>query len=132
MPAGPPPITATFFAGACAGNELVAVGQGIVTNPLLHGIDADEVLDLVAVAAILAGCRADTTIIEGKGWHRSNGEMRTRPCPCRQQAFPGRARSPASHGCLHPMGSAPWHGGVLMHIGRAPVQVSSLKILSVS
>ena len=47
---------AGFLRGSLEGQSLL---QGMVADELFNGVDADEVLDLVAVAAFLAGCRAD-------------------------------------------------------------------------
>ena len=56
------------FAGHCAGFfELIIVGDGSIADELLYGVDADVIVHLVAVAAILAGRRAHATHLRGEG-----------------------------------------------------------------
>ena len=48
------------LAGIVGGRlEREALGHGGIADVLLHGVDSDEVLDLVAVAAVLARRRTD-------------------------------------------------------------------------
>ncbi len=66
-PAGPAPMTATVLPVCCAGlRKCQLVLDGPFAEEMLDRVDADEILDLVAVAARFAGRRADAAHHRGQ------------------------------------------------------------------
>ena len=106
------------LASVRASHEAVAVSDGRIANELLDGVDPDEVFDLVTVATVLAGGRADPPH-HGREGIRVRGATEGILLPIsagRRQFLLAHDGEPATD--IFARGAAPLTGWGLVDIGR--------------